>query len=34
MLDFNKEIQYNNHDEMIKIISEIRNKLNVLERMV
>jgi hypothetical protein len=34
MLDFNKEIQYNNHEEMIKIISEIRNKLNVLERMV
>lgn len=34
MLDFNTEIQYNNHDEMIKIISEIRNKLNELERMV
>lgn len=34
MLDFNNEIQYNNHDEMIKIISEIRNKLNELERMV
>lgn len=34
MLDFNKEIPYNKNDEMIKIISEIRNRLDNLERVV
>ena len=34
MLDFNTQVSYNNHEEMIKIISEIRNNLNLLERMV
>ena len=33
-LDFAVDVSYNNHDGMIKIISEIRNKLTELERMV
>lgn len=34
MLDFNANVEYNDHDKIVSIIAEIRNKLAELERMV
>lgn len=34
MLDFNGNVEYNNHDRIVSIIAEIRNKLAELEGMV
>ena len=34
MLDFGGSVEYNEHDKIISIIAEIRNKLAELERMV
>ena len=34
MLDFGGNVEYNDHDRIVSIIAEIRNKLTELERMV
>lgn len=34
MLDFGGSVEYNNHDRIVSIIAEIRNKLTELEGMV
>ena len=34
MLDFDGNVEYNDHDRIVSIIAEIRNKLTELERMV